>query len=774
MRNSLAALLAIGLAGLQFLAVLAVVFSSYLTSQQVLLAHARDLLSDVGNNTAEHSRGFLNPARGAAELAARLAQHRVVASDNPRQLEQFLFQQLRITPQFSGLYYGGEDGTFVYVMRDDGPAPFRSKLITIKDGTRSVDFVWRTESFEVVERDHDPDDLFDPRTRPWYQRARDSMTTIWTEPYIFFSSQLPGITLAAPVPDGEGGIRGVVGVDIEISNISKFLARLQIGRHGKALIINDNGDVIAHPDQSLIKARNSDGTLRFVNIHEFGDPIARAAFADLVGTGVPPLQDELFSEFSFGGDDYVANIMPAISDEMPWTIAVYAPQDDFIGEIRRNRSFNIWIAAIVAVVTGIVGLALADYIHRPVRAFAVRSALISQGEADPSEPLPRTYKELTQANESLMQQIVARKKAEQEYGQTFDLSSRAMAQISPDTGRFLKVNAKLCEITGYGATQLLQMRYSDLTPPGDPPLFTPSAFATDDVFTANREARVLRSDGETVSISVNAILIRDQGGKPLHAVVTMDDITETRARENEIARLNRDLSHLARGNTMGQMAAGLAHELNQPLAAIAQNADTGLLIVDNAQNSAPELREILSEIEQQSLRAGDIIRALRGFISKDEIRITAFDLEELLEQAHRLVHAEAVEAGVTIVSALPDLPPVRANRIQIAQVLVNLLRNSIEAMSDAESPIRRVTVRAIRHEHMVEVVVEDTGPGVDLSVDLFAQFETTKATGMGLGLSICRSMVEANDGKLSLDRSYTGGARFRFTLRLAGGQLDLV
>lgn len=768
MRNSLATLLAFGLAGLQLIAILAVVFSSYLTSERALLLQARGQLSDVGTNTAEHAKGFLNPARGAAELAARLAQHRVVVSDDHEQLEQFLFQQLRIAPQFSGLYYGGQDGSFVYVMRSDGPAPYRTKLISVREGKRSVDFIWRNENFAPVARDSDPADSYDPRTRPWYLRAREDLATIWTEPYIFFSSQQPGITLAAPVLGEGGAVRGVVGVDIEISSISQFLSRLQIGTNGRALIINRNGDVIAHPDQSLIKTRQADGTLRFVNIAEFGDPIARAAFSGLGdGSGLPAAQ-EVFSQFSFGGRHYVANVLPAISAEMPWTIAVYAPQDDFIGAIKRNRTVNVWIAVVVALITGISGLLLATYIYRPVRAFAVRSALISQGELDPAEPLPRTYKELAQANASLVQQIVARKEAEREYGQTFDLSSRAMAQISPSTGRFLKVNAKLCEITGYPSAELLAMHFGDLARPEDAALVPVPTFAPDDAFAANHEVRIRRKDGRLVSLALNAILIRDQDGQPLHAVVTLDDITETKAKETEIARLNRDLSHLARGNTMGQMAAGLAHELNQPLTSIAQNADTGKLILDNDGRDSPELREILTEIEQQSLRAGEIIRALRSFISKDEIRTSSFDLAELLDQARRLVQAEANEADVRIASALPDLPPVRANRIQIAQVFVNLLRNAIEAISESGSNLRRVTVRARRGGNMVEVEVEDTGPGVSPDIRLFSQFETTKTSGMGLGLTICRSMVEANGGVLDCDRGYRGGARFRFSLPVDG------
>lgn len=772
MRFSLAALLAFGLAGLQLVAVLAVVFTSYLTSERALLEQARSQMSDVGTNAAEHSKGFLNPARGAAELAARLAQHRVVASDNHDQLEQFLFQQLRIAPQFSGLYYGGEDGSFLYVMRSDGPAPFRTKAISLEGAHRDVDFVWRDDAFRPIARSSDPDDDYDPRDRPWYLRAKQERTTIWTEPYIFFSSQQPGITLAAPVLDEGGKVQGVIGVDIEIDNISRFLSRLRIGTHGRALIINRNGDVIAHPDQSLIKTREADGSLRFVNIDEIGDPIARAAFSGFTDGRGLPVAEERFSQLNFEGSNYVATVLPAISAEMRWTIAIYAPEDDFIGTLKQNRAVNLWIAVAVSLVTGIGGLFLATYIYRPVRAFAVRSALISQGEIDPSEPLPRTYKELAQANETLVHQIVARKEAEREYGQTFDLSSRAMAQVSAATGRLLKVNARLCEITGYQPGELLAMHFADLVAADEaalPPMPGLDAdwaarVASGEAFATNSEVWIRCRNGARVSLAMNAILIRDQDGQPLHAVVTLDDMTEKKARETEIARLNRDLSHLARGNTMGQMAAGLAHELNQPLSSIAQNADTGQLVLDRDGVDSAELREILTEIEQQSLRAGEIIRALRGFISKDEILVSSFDLAELLEQARRLVQPEASEAGVRIIAAMPKLPPVRANRVQVAQVFVNLLRNAIEAIAGSGGTAGRITVRARRLHNMIEVEVEDNGPGINPDIKLFSQFETTKAAGMGLGLSICRSMIEANGGRLDCDRSCRQGARFRFSL----------
>ncbi|RNF35112.1 cache domain-containing protein [Paracoccus methylarcula] len=777
MKNSLGALLAIGLAGLQLVAVLAVVFTSYVTSERAMLNHARNILSDVGVNTTEHSKGFLRPARGAAELAARLSENRILASDDPKTLERFLFQQLKVTPQFSSLYFGSEDGSFVFVMRDPGPIPFRTKIITMDGDTRRSEQIWRDANFREIKSEVDPTDNFDPRTRPWYTRARDTLDTIWTDPYIFFTAQQPGITLAAPVrKDGAQGIRGVVGVDIEISSISEFLSNLRIGNTGKALIINRNGDVIAHPNPELLKTRDDDGNLRFQNIREFEDKVAREAFSWLGDGFDPPTHNEAFSKFTFDDEVYISTLTPVISGNLPWTIAVYAPEIDFIGGLKQSRAMSIWIAVCVAIATGIAGLALANYIYRPVRAFAVRSALVAQGEIDPSDPLPSTYRELAHANETLMQQIVARKKAEREYGQTFDLSSRAMAQTAPETGKLLKVNAKFCEITGYDTNDIKDMRYVDLIHPDDRTLFNSDFFAAGDGFATRHEVRFIRKNGESIDVAVNAILIRDHNGAPLHAVVTLDDITESKAQENQIARLNRDLIHLSRGHTLGQMAAGLAHELNQPLAAIAQNTDTALLIVDSLSDSPPELREVLTEVEEQSLRAGDIIRALRGFIMKDAASATSFDIVELIKQARRLVQPEATEAGVAINARMGALPMVSANRIQVAQVIVNLLRNAVEAIGESDLVRREINVAAQQVDSRLEISVEDTGPGIDHKIELFTEFETTKANGMGLGLSICRTMIEANSGKLWHDATYTRGARFCFTLPIhqdsSGGEAE--
>ncbi|WP_375228580.1 cache domain-containing protein [Roseobacter sp. S98] len=764
MKTSLGLVLALCLAGLQFVAIIIVMSSSYLTSERVLLDHARSLLRDVGSNTIAHSKGFLGPAQGAAELAARIAENRIVASENQELLERLLFQQLQTAPHLAGLFYGDEDGNFVYVKHSEQPAPFRSKIITRNGSDRRIELIWRNQDYGVEAQIEDPTDTFDPRERPWYRRAEAQRSMVWTDPYIFFSSQNPGITIAVPVVSEDGGVKGVVGVDIEISELSEFLSELKIGENGTALIVNQNGDVIAHPRPNLLKAVNSDGTFRFAGIEEIEDDIAQAAFGDLSQMEALRFEEERYAIFSYMGADYVSTIMPTISEQLPWTIAVYAPVSDFVGAIVENRTRNLWVAALVSAITGIIGLMLATFINRPVRAFAVRAALISQGEIDPSEPMPKTYKELEQANETLTAEIRQRKSAEYEYGQTFELSSRGMVQIAPDTGRFIRVNPKFASITGFTANELLDMNAADLFAPDDPETFSDIVSETLANGDSSIEQTCRRKDGQMIWIRINAIVIHDDAGQPLHIVATINDITETKDSQKQIEKLNRDLSHLARGKLLGQMAASLAHELNQPLTAITQNADAALMTVSENADHDRELTQILQDLDQQAHRAADIIKALRGFARKGEEWKTPFDLEELIGQTLHLVQAEATEHGVSIRVSQPDLPQVQGIRIQMAQVIVNLLRNAIEAMADSGTPQKDICISSDVLEGFVRVSVEDTGPGVDPGIDLFSQFETTKADGMGLGLSICRSIVEAGGGEMWHETTEQGGARFCFTV----------
>jgi|GEM_PF-751309 len=764
MKLSLGAILAICLTGLQLIAVLSVVLSSYVTSERVLLKHARTLISDLGVNAIEHSKGFLKPARGTAELAKRLAENEIVASDNPEVLEKLLFQNLQVAPQFSGLYYGDQTGSFIYVKRSDGPAPYRTKIIKNSKGDRTTKFIWRNADYTIVETRFDATDTFDPRERPWYKNVLKTRDIIWTDPYIFFSSQKPGITAASPVIKKNKQLDGVIGVDIEIDAISDFLSKLNIGANGAVIIMNQNGDVIAHSNPTLIKVENADGSLNFANIGETLDPVAQAAFGNLARKDDVIIQKETTSKFEYDGKKYVSTLIPMGQSDLPWTIAVYVPEDNFIGGIKDNRTRNIWIALGIAVITGLLGLKLADRIIKPVRDFAARAELASQGEVVVTKDLPKTYPELEEANDTLVHEIVQRKISEREYGQTFDLASRGMAEISPNTGRFIRVNSHLSDILGYTADEFLGMRFSNILHPDDSDTYAFFQDAVHEDYEYNQEKRYIHKNGSTIWLRVNAILIRDEHGKPLHAVATVDDVTVQKLSEAKINDLSRDLSHFARVNMMGEMATGLAHELNQPLTAITQNADAALSTLKGQSASDPELTEILTELDQQAHRGADIIRALRGFVRKDEGTSAVFSFTELVEQTLHLVHPEVSEHDITILFDAPNIPNVVGNRIQIAQVLMNLIRNSIEAIASGDKSLKQINILAKKTDTLVEVSVEDTGTGVNPDINLFTQFETSKTDGMGLGLSFSRSIIEANGGELWYDITSAEKSRFCFTL----------
>jgi C4-dicarboxylate-specific signal transduction histidine kinase len=649
MKYSLGFIIAISFAGLQFLAILSVVSTSYVTSERAMLEQARELLDKAGARAGEHSARFLADAQDAAELTARLIESDLTGLVDTARMERLLFETLRAEAELDGLFYGRETGDFVYVSRSTETAEFRTKIITFDGDARATELIWRDADYRVIARAPEPGDTFDPRDRPWYINAQIKEATSWTDPYIFFSSQLPGITVSAPVNAQSGALEGVIGADIEISAISEFLSELTISPNGSALILSDSGDVIALPDVEQISVLNQDGTLSFANVAELENGLAQAAFADLVASSETAFETETRSQFEHENDTYVSLVKPITHTGLPWTIALFAPEDDFTQTIKDNRRRNTWIAAAISLATALAGFALAELILKPVRAFAVRTSLVSQGEMSASEPLPRTYKELQRANETLI-----------------------------------------------------------------------------------------------------------------------DEIAQRREADSKIVQLNRDLSHFSRVNLMGQMASGLAHELSQPLTAISQNVDTALTTAKQLDGNTGDLLEILTELDDQAHRGGDIIRALRGFVRKDEAEKAAFDFEELLGQTAHLLHHELDNNGVSLTCKSDRLPMAYGSRVQIAQVLINLIRNAIEAMADQDSPRKHITVTAQAKSDEIEVWVDDTGPGISPDITLFKQFETSKPNGMGLGLAICRTIVEANGGKLWHDSNHAPNSRFCFTLSKEG------
>jgi two-component system sensor kinase FixL len=249
----------------------------------------------------------------------------------------------------------------------------------------------------------------------------------------------------------------------------------------------------------------------------------------------------------------------------------------------------------------------------------------------------------------------------------------------------------------------------------------------------------------------------------------MHDLTEVRRTETRTQQLQSDLAHISRLSALGEMGSALAHELNQPLAAV-NNYITGSrrLLADAPGPAAAKVEGALQRAAEQVLRAGQIIRRLRDFVSRRAVERTTERVSKLVEEASALGLVGAREKGVTLKFNLdPNHDVIFADRVQIEQVLVNLLRNGLDSMETVERRELTVASRA-RPPGMVEIAVSDTGGGIapDALARLFDPFFTTKPAGLGVGLSISRGIVEAHGGEMSAENNPDGGATFRFTLPL--------
>lgn len=247
------------------------------------------------------------------------------------------------------------------------------------------------------------------------------------------------------------------------------------------------------------------------------------------------------------------------------------------------------------------------------------------------------------------------------------------------------------------------------------------------------------------------------------------DLTEQQITEGRLKELQSEVTHMSRFTALGEMASTLAHEMNQPLTAIANYLKGCHRLLERMDGDSTEvLRDAVGKAADQALRAGDIIRRLREFVSRGESDRRIENLPKLIEDASTLALIGAKENGVAVSFRLyPDATLVFADRIQIQQVLVNLIRNAIEVMVDSAGPRELEISTAADDDGTIEVAVADTGAGLapEVAAHLFQPFVTTKRKGMGLGLSICRTIVEAHGGRIWVDARPGRGTVFRFTLR---------
>jgi len=279
----------------------------------------------------------------------------------------------------------------------------------------------------------------------------------------------------------------------------------------------------------------------------------------------------------------------------------------------------------------------------------------------------------------------------------------------------------------------------------------------------------LTRDGEKrMVVWTNTVLLDD--GEVKNIIGTGIDITEKRKIEEKEKQRVLELAHVSRLSTMGEMATQIAHELNQPLSAITTYSDAGLYMLESLEEENPDLVTALRQIKHQAQRSGEIIRGLRNFVSKGDLQTSTTDINTLVHSVLNLAMSELRNNRVEVNFSLDEsLPLIITEKILIEQVILNLVRNAIDAIADANSTMRKVYIHTLLNkDNMIEVRITDTGPGLiaEQIETIFNTFVTTKPQGIGMGLPISRTIIEAHGGKLFAESERNNGASFVFTLPL--------
>jgi diguanylate cyclase (GGDEF)-like protein len=379
------------LIGLQLLTLLGILASSRSKTEVILRDHAQGVMNHLVDTIADNTLRYLSPAERAAQLTEALLKTNSLNLLDTQQLEVYFFSQLQANPELASIYVGQPKGDFFFVKRDE--TGFLTKKIH-SSPQRTVEYRYHNQALELVKVTLQPDDLYDPRERPWYQKADQQAQQIWTDPYVFFTSRRPGITVARPVYSGQV-LLGIVGVDVEITGLSAFLETVPISSRGSAFLMTHEGLAIAFPGLEL-KMQDADKST-LPQVASVGNAAVKGLLEQFPAEQLAAMSQREFRDFTSEGESQYGILSPFKIGEAVWLTGIYAPAEDFQGQIQTQYRQYITQVSVIGILICLLAIPLLFGVTRPML------RLYEQATRDELTQLPNRAEFLKQAKKLVTQ-----------------------------------------------------------------------------------------------------------------------------------------------------------------------------------------------------------------------------------------------------------------------------------------------------------------------------------------------------------------------------------
>ena len=401
---------------------LAVVLSQLFSIALILGWYFYTLRSELGSLTQQRAQeavlqsiaateDYFKPAEAVVEAGQLLLSDHILGLDKPDPLERYFFGQLRLRPLLAGLYVGNSAGEFFYVMRSNEKVEGGTRTKVIRNGPRGreVELTWRRPDYAIVKSEQDPADTYDPRARDWYRSAVERRGRVWTEPYIFFTSRKPGITLASAIIGKDGATEAVLGVDIEISEISRYLAGTSLLRGKSVYISTSEGKVIAHSSASVVlpDSASGDNALRFRVISEL--PGIEGTLDERVRKGLGTRSANVW-EADADGQNYFVAVGRMSNIDWPWQLVVTVPRAQQLEPASGSTIILIGVIGLAALFACVVGYAMSRAVGAPMAQLLTNAQLARNGNIELMEDVNTGSREIGEIDKILKEFAMLRRR----------------------------------------------------------------------------------------------------------------------------------------------------------------------------------------------------------------------------------------------------------------------------------------------------------------------------------------------------------------------------